>query len=520
MSNYFVDSSTGNDANSGVDTDNAWATIENAVEAGSLVPGDIVWVRPSHSEAPSSIIYPAYSGNKDSGPVSVVAWPKAEESITSADWTNGSTTVDNVVGVSLTKSGHVGRLIVGPDGITYFITYITDSNTFTIDREYGGTTVTGASGASTIQADDLYTEAQAIDDSSWTIKLSAWDANNPARPVIDFSGATYYFYMYNKSANKYQGLHFNNGGNAVGVFYSAYNDWITLKGTLFTQTDGAPIINNTAGTLYIEELIIEGDGTSGQHGLTLGRNYSGGGAMRVINAAIYSCQIGIFNSRPLYLENVNIGIEGANTTYDIYNVSQMEARDLRLDGTNGLVNNILTRGGGAWAFLAIENYQKIFGNHRTFLPIGYYERVAVSGETPNKKLSDYVLKLTPDKNGVAASEFATAVIDHTLKVDTSSLTLRYWIYNDSGVTLNSSSAKDDIWLEVEYVSDYDSSTHYAYTKEVSTETNIADAADADDWDYIEVTIQAAVESVARVRVFFNEYLAATNVFIDPNLVIS
>ena len=65
MPNYFVDSTTGNDGDSGLTMDAAWATIEHAVEAGGLVAGDKVWVRRIHVEYagnPTSDITPTYSG--------------------------------------------------------------------------------------------------------------------------------------------------------------------------------------------------------------------------------------------------------------------------------------------------------------------------------------------------------------------------------------------------------------------------------------------------------------------------
>lgn len=76
MTNYFVDSTTGDNGDNGTTMDLAWATVEYALESGGLSAGDYVWVRRIHSETPGSDIHPTYDGAADS-PIQVIGWPRA-----------------------------------------------------------------------------------------------------------------------------------------------------------------------------------------------------------------------------------------------------------------------------------------------------------------------------------------------------------------------------------------------------------------------------------------------------------
>ena len=108
MANYYVDSVSGDDSDNGTTQALAWATIEHALEAGALSAGDDVWVRRNHSEIPTSDIAPIYDGSNES-PISIIGWPRPaipNTTITQADWTQGSTTVDNIVCITCAWSYH------------------------------------------------------------------------------------------------------------------------------------------------------------------------------------------------------------------------------------------------------------------------------------------------------------------------------------------------------------------------------------------------------------------------------
>lgn len=226
----------------------------------------------------------------------------------------------------------------------------------------------------------------------------------------------------------------------------------------------------------------------------------------------------------MFIENSNIGVEIANGDADISidgtggingNIS---GRDVKLGGTNGYVSMLKAKISDRVSF---ENYQKILGDHKVFFQGGEFERVAVSGETPNKKVSDYVVKISPNLNNPPSEEFHSyKIIEHELEMTADTHTFRYWIYNDTGATLNDTAAKDDIWLQAEYIKEYDDTSEYVIKKAFSTQIDILDAADADDWDYLEVTVTTAIVGKVRLTLYLNYYNATTNIFIDPAVVIT
>ena len=164
MATYFVDAVNGNNGNTGLDMDNAWQTLAYAMT--NAVAQSTVWIRRNLNETAAALLAPANQGVQAT-PHRFIGWPRAEETgPTGASWTNGSTTVDLVTGLTMDREKHVGRMAVAPDGYEYIITQITDANTFIIDREYSGATVTTTAGAFTINEDPDYDEAQLIDDST------------------------------------------------------------------------------------------------------------------------------------------------------------------------------------------------------------------------------------------------------------------------------------------------------------------------------------------------------------------
>ncbi|MCP4712657.1 MAG: hypothetical protein GY869_28865, partial [Planctomycetes bacterium] len=107
------------------------------------------------------------------------------------------------------------------------------------------------------------------------------------------------------------------------------------------------------------------------------------------------------------------------------------------------------------------------------------------------------------------------------ELDASAHTIKFWLYNDTGEEINSASAIEDIYLKCEYVDSYgDATTEYTKATVNSTQDTIADAADADDWDYLEVSFTTAIASKVRVSLMINYYKAAGTILIDPEPVVT
>jgi hypothetical protein len=88
-------------------------------------------------------------------------------------------------------------------------------------------------------------------------------------------------------------------------------------------------------------------------------------------------------------------------------------------------------------------------------------------------------------------------------------------------TINDTAATDNLFIKVSYVSAYDDTSEYKYTEVYSSEIDILAAADATDWDYLQVTgIQPAIASNVVIELYHSMYSAAGTIFVDPACVIS
>jgi len=517
MTDYYVDSVSGDNGDNGTTQALAWATLEYAHVSGGLGAGDTVWVRRNHSETPSGDVGCAYDGSVSSALVTS-GWPRPaipNTDITEGDWTNGSATVDNIVGITCAYLDHCGRWATAPDGHKYLITRVVDSNTIMVDREYAGSTVTGVSGKFQIEADDNYGDEPA--------DVDGWDSDDHTMPEIDFASNARSWIISSDYYHVYKNLAFRDGGDSGGMLTLSGAFWCEFQGVLLNTDQNGYI--SYAGysimTILFNRCILIGSGSgSSQRGPNLGD-----GEIILRDCAIYNMgDTGIFGTGGnYYFENVNIGVEQANGDDDIYfGNSGMYGwgRDVKLGGTNGDVHANATINE---PFIYFENYGKILGAHKVFYSGNTMEKAAVSGETPNKKVSDDIIKISPNaaSTTITIPGWEIKVFEHEFEAATDSKSYKYWLYNDTGDTLNDGDAKGSIFLELEYVDSYDDTSEYTMTKVYSDEASIADAADADDWDYLEVTgIAPATASKVRITCYCGHYTAAGDIFIDPAVVIS
>lgn len=506
MATYFVSSADGNDANSGLTLDLPWATLEYALESGGLSAGDTVMIRRTHSEIPTSDIVPAYDGTV-SAPIIIAACPRVSHAISSADFTNGSTSV-NVDDNDMDREKHQARYITGPDGFDYLITRVVDSATIILDREYAGSTASNQ--AVNIKADTAMAAWDAYDDSADTIKKTDWEADADDLPVIDFNDGNFEISA-STNYNSFYCIEFKDSSDENGIIYFNTSAHIYLEGILLKQSSSnTPALHIRESKVKIKRSTFEGSGSgTAQRGLYI--RYAVTYPCEIIDSSIYNFgDNGILTYSNIILNNVNVGVEIANGDDDITCSCEVIANNVKFGGTNGIVQFFYPGGK-----VAIENYGKILGAHRIFYPGGYYEKVAVSGETPNKHTSDYVTKITPNINVVPTEDFAFQIDKFSIdNVTSGSKTITVPIYNDTGGTLNSGDAKLDIFAKAFYTAGYDDTSEYNTVEVYSTETNIADAADADDWDSLTLSINPATTSKVDVYVYLRYYNATTNIFVE------
>jgi len=532
--NYFVDSANGDDTDDGTTMDNgpgggtgAWATIEHAHEAGGLSAGDIVWVRRTHIEYagnPTSDIACAYDGTA-AEPIKTIGWPRAEipnTTITSATWTNGSTTVDLIVGITCDRTEHQTRFATAPDGEKYLITKITDANTLIIDREYAGSTVTGVSGKFSIDEDEDYATAQAIDDSAFTIKVADWTADDDSMPCIDFKNQAYQLTMTSDDYHHFKNLEFRDSVDNMMIDVNT-GDGIVFHGCLLYNDNAKGIIAANGSHLLLSRTIVESDGTN-TYGVQVD---SSGSTVSLKDVAIYLMGTNairmLSGAGKVYMENVNLGVEGVCGAADISVSASLigYGRDVLFGAA---VAEISTLNITYPNIFRVENYNKVLGVHKTFMFQGDLLSVTAGagGDVPNQRSGGNATLLEVDFD-VAAYDGLD--MDNTMPVftaefDATTDSKDYRIYLQNMAEIAASKLK----LVCEYTSSYDDATEYVITKTEGTASNspIPARADADDWDeYIEVTgIQPAVASKVRILLYTDFYHATDQWYVDPLVVVS
>jgi len=492
--------------------DDAFSTWGEAI--GSIGTTDILWIRRVQNQVQVADIAPTLDATA-AAPAYYIGWPRDADSW-DCDWVNGDATVDNIDENDATWSTHCGRWITGPDGFDYLITAITDTNTVEVDRPFAGTTA--ANEVCAIKADEL---PRGVSEPADT---DNWSNDGDDLALIDFNDGDFQFVNYTDNYNQYYNLEFKDSTDSQGLvrIYNSYG--AGLNGCLLSQsTQNDYILYLGGGYTFINRCIVKGFGGSNGNVLI----YMNGGVNYFYDSAVYNC--GSYGLRfqtlsTTYIRSLNIGVEVANTSSDIYMYypQNIKARDLKLGGTNGTVSMNSTAVGGS---LVSANHNKVLGAFKGFYPVSLtIEKVAVTGATPNKKLSDDVIEITPETAGTynfVEINKKTKVFESRKTYDAGTYNIKLWIYNDTGNTLNDTTFSDDIMMRCRAeAGEYgDATTEYVsmpWTN--SDEIDIADAADADDWDYLQCDSVVVDTNDSKI---YCEVLVSTsdaqadNIFIDP-----
>lgn len=537
---YFVDSTTGDNADDGTTMDDAWNDIEQALEGGTVDDDDTVFVRRVHQEwdggNPTSDIS-CDIGAAPWEPVKVIGWPRSSTTLTSTDWTNGSTSVNADAGTTIDREKHQGRFVTGPDGYDYLITDSTDGDggSFTIDREYAGSDSSNQS--ATVKADeglvpwvdDMGTE-YGFDDSGWTIQESDWDSDADDLPVIDFGDQGYQIFSNMGGSYYYANLELRESTDGYGLIQTKRNGFCGIYGCLFYNDNSSCLLCPNSDYLVCQRVILEGSGSGATQ---FGFRPRGAGSIAIYDSAIYNTGDVAFYvpeySYSIWLENVNLCVEavcGDNVIHTQYSGAFIKGRDVKYDDTNGFWPQGVHR-----TFYSVENHQKVLGSHITKDAMGSFGSVKAGdgGDYPNKRSggADYVLEVINDEDDAykgLRDLYAPGSLErmvHEYEVTGGeSWSCKYYVQyhddDDGGNTLTA----DNIFLEAEYVVSYDDTSEYVITKVQSDET-ITDRDDADDWDqYLEIdSITPATDSKIRVRLYVPFYHADDKIYVDPLAVV-
>lgn len=516
VTNWFVDTTLATGNNDGTTMDDAWQSIETAMEKSDYdTRENNIWIRrvSSHS-SPGSDISVGDSGGS-AALNSFIGWPRNSHAISSSDWTSGSTEV-TVDDNDMDREKHQGRYITGPDGRTYLITQVIDSDTIIIDRPYIGSNASDQ--AATIAADEDYATAQTIDDSAWTIKKTNWNADADDIPCIDLGASNYRVLATGKYGVAFKYLEFKDGAGSTTSYatISGSPASIILKGCLIKQTNNARAMYG--GEFLIDRCIFEGGGYAAGGTSNHGIYPMGGGS--ITNSAIYDFRgYAMYASNTVYLQNVNIGVEKYNGTAEIYAMnSYVFGYDVKLGGYSGYVASPSPRTLSMTPTVMIENYQKVLGANQFFYGSAFYayklDVVAGSGD-PYKRTggSDSVLALKPANTTYGICNiYDYKVLDICILADTSSKSYRFYVQTKNVPTLT----RTELHVSCTYIGAYESTTKYQETT-VESDESVTVRSDESDWSqYIEVTgIQPAVASIVHLKIFYNTADTDGYIYIDP-----
>jgi hypothetical protein len=384
---------------------------------------------------------------------------------------------------------------------------------FLIDREYAGSTVTGTSGKFQIEADEDYAAFHAAGVGA------SWEADAHDLPKIDFNDGAYQLVLSSDYYFSFRNFYFEDSDDTLGIIRATLSLFVEFIGCIIKQSvKNRMLFSATYQNVILNRFIIEGSGVGNiQNGIQLEASI-----VTIINGAIYNCgnygiyELGINVTEKIL--NLNIGSEITNLSYDIGSLYQcyLKGRDMILGGLNGYV--LFANPSKS---VTIENYQKTLGINCGFYHGGSWESIAVTSTAANKKLSDTVLKIIPSINIVPSIEdWKQSVFLGVFSLASGSQTIKFWIYNNGCGTLNDTLYSDNIYLKAKYVDSYDDTSEYTQTNVYSAEIDIANAANANDWDYLQVTVNPAVASLVRVELLLAAYHATGYILVDPLRVIS
>lgn len=516
----------------GTSPTNAWTRLiasTKSIVYNGYSPGDANWIRRDNGasrtiDTASGAMYFSDRGSATS-PLLMVGWPRAAVSLSQADWTRGSQVVDNVVGVTLAASDHIARNIVGPDGRTYMVSEVVDSNTMKVLQPYVGSTVTGASGACSISADDFYSGRPAAGQSA------GWDSDGQNIPQVDFNGGhniagslDYYWW--------FEGLEFYNCSSGYGAISLARCGLFLFRGCYFNSMRTAVVVG-MGSTAIFDRCVFTGLGGGSLHSYNLAVTTRGGAGVALFkNCAVYGFGDDPFGDSyysrgNFFFQDCNIGVEEAN-----YHGLTSEAQQMHL-GMNVKVGSPTS--GSAWRNLSstdqglnpffpsgcsFENYGRSLNvkeAHRGLGTVILKDVVAGSGD-PEKRTggSDFVLDIFFDATGVGTQpchDFTPIVLEGFIK-QAEDTTETYEI----SIQANGAVTSAQLWLEAYFLSDYYDDDTYLFSI-VESDENVSTRTGADDWGntlQVEITTPAGCgDSPVRFRLCCNYYHASNHIYADP-----
>lgn len=500
---HFVDPVTGSDGADGETLDTPWKTWQDKIIANTSY--DFLCIRRNTTQLlTATISIPSITAIGRT----ITGWPRGIREIPDCVWTQGSTVV-TVAGFTMEQGAQAARMITAPDGHTYFLTRVVSSTEFRIDRKYIGDSTTGTG---TIDADEWYDILQTIDDSGWTVKLATWNTDPDNLHKLDREGSSRNIYL---SGVSYDIGHIHTVNGTNQAFSKQDGGW--LVGCIF-ETQGSSkrclYISSKAG--YVTRCVMDGTGTSAI-GIGIG---STNGKTIVKDVAMYNLSYGFYPVGEAELKNVNIGSDGdyvagdTNLSYVFYannpSGSDIRASDLSVknDDYNKLWYSISNYGVPLnQEHVRVDNFGKVLG---WSIRVGHTIRVEfLAGSSVGRPTAEFIASSYRRGGTLAVREYRPRIFEQAIFLKAGQNTLRYYV--SSNVELQSY----DIHLIVDYISSYVDNNIYG-RKQVQSEQTVNARADGDDWSqYLEVSIDVAIDSMVHIEV--RGLSVVGSLYIDPNL---
>lgn len=518
-------------SNNGTSEANAWTSLASALTKSTYSDADmdIIWVRRNKTCSITSSPVTVGDYGTAQKPIYLCGVPRASAAITAATWTINSTAVSSVTGVTLSSRSHAARYVTGPDGKDYLIQAVLSTSSFSLMRPYAGPSVSGASGAATIKADVPPVAYPTSGSERWDNDASQ------EMPQIDFgTSGNYYINHDGKSGWGFRFLKFYRGSVAsssagnMNLKGSAYGvpGYFEFIGCLFEQSNTSNNMINCAnggfGTpffLYLESCCAYGNQGSGQNFFN---NHDAVACLNVQmrNCALYYLGIGMtVNYVNLLFENVRFGYPSYNNSVDlVWACGTIRGTDVYFGSTITTYNQVGKQGG-----IFIENKDFVLGKHWKKIIQGTIESVVAgaSGEAKARSGgSDTLVKITPSGQNilpVQSAGFEVFCLEYLMPAGESKTWNYYVQFYDSGSS--ATLAATNLWLELEYIDEYDETTGIYHVARVLSTSTVAYRTGDTDWtEKLSISgINPAVNGKVRVRCLLSYYSASNLIWIDPKV---
>lgn len=538
----WVDQTDGNDSTGdGLNQSTSYKTYKTSI-GKSMITGAyglrIIMANNGTEDTTGSNAGPAISSTQ-MDPIRLMNWARPSILITSATWTQGSNDVTNIVGVTLSDYAHADRYITGPDGLQYTIEFTTAGDALKLLEKYKGASVSGVSGAATIQADEQWAYCRSLNALDGADRVATWDADGHTRPRVYnsasgnylFTGSGNYWTMENIVWGDCAATSVSNVSSGTGNCYTFIGCMV------FRSNNVAPII--ATNTIKFRKCHVKGPNnvayttnicitlSAGATVYLQDCGFSYGYASIGLPAAGYIA----------YLKNCNLGVNGQSTSgREIQNsgtATFAPAAALYFDCVefhpSSTEMDLTVQTYLYWSLVRFysQNHNRVYGAHKqNWMMFGTVTLNTGTGVTLPADETDGVLEILlntgnekhrgrPAISGQDSRMYAPMIFEQIIRVPEAAHTLEWKINSERFIN------SDEMFIEVEYQDRYQSTSDYR-TMIARSSNDIEERTAANDWTQkcsVTITPKAGPDgySTITVRAFVCFYDATNKAYASKKI---